>query len=93
MPYFPLFLGKEVVRNRFNTAHKNPGYPTGVLLYRRSLVPTGGMIFKSNTAHKNRLTAPLNGSLLLYALSKGENWMNLGFSMIKNRKKWFESNT
>lgn len=46
-----------------------------------------------NTAHKSRLAIQPNGSLLLYALIKGENWMKLVFSMIKNRKKWFESNT
>ena len=47
----------------------------------------------SNTAHKNRLMILSNGSLHLYALSKGENWMKLDFSMIENREKWFESNT
>ncbi len=41
---------------------------------------------KLNTAHKNRLTAQSNGSLHLYALSKGENWMKLVSSMIKKGK-------
>jgi len=33
---------------------------------------------RSNTAHKNRLTIPSSGFLLLYALSKGENWISWG---------------
>ena len=34
-----------------------------------------------------------NGSLLLCALNKGENWMKLVFSMKIIKEKWFKSNT
>jgi len=37
------------------------------------------MLFKSNTAHKNRSTIQSNGSLLLYAFNKGEKLDEIGF--------------
>ena len=83
MPYFPLFLGKDVVRNRFNTVHHEIlvfSKHWSFIFEGRWFVPAstcrdcgwGYWVpppLKSNTAHKNRLIIPSNGSLLLYTLN------------------------
>ena len=49
-PYFLQFLGEEVVRDRFNTAHNNSRFQTGVLLFRKTSFLQREMPFKFNTS-------------------------------------------
>ena len=59
--------------------------------------PRGGDEVECNSTHKNRLICLSSGFSHLYALNKGESWINWGSELvllIENQQKfWFESNT
>jgi hypothetical protein len=75
VPYFPLFLGKDVVRNRFNTAHKN-----------RLTVLSNGFLLLYALSNPGT-HAPGSSESLWITLSLGRGKLGeFGFQHNKNRK-------